>query len=508
MAALKDVDLYHSADDTAYADVMIEGHRETYPVKSRQFQNYLRRQYFLITKSAPGAEALSTVIGTAEAQAAYSPYQHEVYIRVANVGDRVFLDLGDATHRVVEITENGWDILDVPPNDVRFRRPRGMKALPEPKKSNLDAVTRLEPLYRLMNLKDKDEFVLTVAWILAALHGKGPFPVASITAEQGSAKSTRARLMRSTFDAHAVLLRSPFREMREGHIAMKNTYVVAVDNLSSLPQWLSDMHCCASTGGGSTYRSLYTDEDETFFDLKRPQILNGIEDVAIRADLADRSIFFAPKPISDEDRLTEEELWADFNAVHADLLGALLDVLSHGLSRRHVIKPKNLPRMADFTTLMMACETALWPEGTFRAAYDLNLAEVTATVLSADLVASAVRDLMQDRSRWEGTATALLQVLRGVAGEQATKAPNWPRNGFALSTRLRRGASNLRKIGVAIEFGHDGTKQRSRRIVITAPGEPTQAANGRTVPNGAAAEPKKSEHGGRGGRGGRQYRPL
>jgi len=74
MAALKDVDLYHSADDTAYADVMIEGHRETYPVKSRQFQNYLRRQYFLITKSAPGAEALRTVIGTAEAQAAYSPY--------------------------------------------------------------------------------------------------------------------------------------------------------------------------------------------------------------------------------------------------------------------------------------------------------------------------------------------------------------------------------------------------------------------------------------------------
>ena len=173
MAALKDVDLYHSADDTAYADVMIEGHRETYPVKSRQFQNYLRRQYFLITKSAPGAEALRTVIGTAEAQAAYSPYQHEVYIRVANVGDRVFLDLGDATHRVVEITENGWDILDVPPNDVRFRRPRGMKALPEPKKSNLDAVTRLEPLYRLMNLKDKDEFVLTVAWILAALTARG-----------------------------------------------------------------------------------------------------------------------------------------------------------------------------------------------------------------------------------------------------------------------------------------------------------------------------------------------
>ena len=73
MAALKDVDLYHSADDTAYADVMIDGHRETYPVKGGQFKKYLRRQYFLITESAPRTEALSTVIGTAEAQAAYCP---------------------------------------------------------------------------------------------------------------------------------------------------------------------------------------------------------------------------------------------------------------------------------------------------------------------------------------------------------------------------------------------------------------------------------------------------
>jgi hypothetical protein len=110
------------------------------------------------------------------------------------------------------------------------------------------------------------------------------------------------------------------------------------------------------------------------------------------------------------------------------------------------------------------------------------------------LVASAVRDLMQDRRRWEGTATALLQVLREEAGEQATKAPNWPRNGQALSTRIRRVASNLRKIGIAIEFGNDDTKQRSRRIVIAAPGEAAQAANERTVkPNGAAAEPMKPD---------------
>ena len=53
MAALKGVYLYHSADDTAYADVMIDGHRETYPVKSGQFKKYLRRQYFLSNEKRP-----------------------------------------------------------------------------------------------------------------------------------------------------------------------------------------------------------------------------------------------------------------------------------------------------------------------------------------------------------------------------------------------------------------------------------------------------------------------
>ena len=301
-----------------------------------------------------------------------------------------------------------------------------MRALPEPKKSNLEPLIRLQPLYKLLHLANDDdgyEFVLTVAWILAALLRQRPFPVASMTAEQGSAKSMRARLMRSIFDPHAVLLRSPFREMREGHIAMKNCYTVAVDNLSSLPQWLSDLHCCAATGGGSTYRALYTDEDEAFFDIQRPQILNGIEDVAVRADLADRSIFYHAEADFRRRAPARRRAMGSLQEAHPDILGALLDVVAHGLSRIHSIKANKLPRMADFMKWMLACETALWPEGTFEAAYATNLAEVTATVLALDYVAGAVRDLMLDRQVWEDTPTALLAVLREMAGERGDAIP-------------------------------------------------------------------------------------
>jgi hypothetical protein len=37
-------------------------------------------------------------------------------------------------------------------------------------------------------------------------------------------------------------------------------------------------------------RQLNTDEEEQFFDAQRPVILNGIEDIALNPDLADRAI--------------------------------------------------------------------------------------------------------------------------------------------------------------------------------------------------------------------------
>ena len=73
-----------------------------------------------------------------------------------------------------------------------------------------------------------------------------------------------------------------------------------------------DLLCCFATGGGNAYRTLYTDEDEHLFNIKRPQIVNGIEDVAVRADLADRALFLTPAPITESERRPEDELWAEF----------------------------------------------------------------------------------------------------------------------------------------------------------------------------------------------------
>src|SRR5206468_11391963 len=99
----------------------------------------------------------------------------------------------------------------------------------------------------------------------------------------------------------------------------------AFDNLSQLPTWLSDALCRLASGGSFAVRQLYTDEDEVLFRASRPLLVNGIEDVISRADLADRAIFLMLAPIGEQQRRAETELWREFEVARPRILGALLD---------------------------------------------------------------------------------------------------------------------------------------------------------------------------------------
>ena len=109
--------------------------------------------------------------------------------------------------------------------------------------------------------------------------------------------------------------------------------MLAFDNVSGLPGWISDTLCRLATGGGFAVRQLYTDQDEVLFDATRPVILNGIEDIVTRPDLADRALFLTLEPIPEERRRPEAELWAAFEAERPRILGVLLDAVVEGLKR-------------------------------------------------------------------------------------------------------------------------------------------------------------------------------
>ena len=305
-----------------------------------------------------------------------------------------------------------------------------------------------------------------VAWALAVLRNKGPYPALVLSGEQGSAKSTFSAILRSLLDPNSAPLRALPREDRDLFTAASNGHVLAFDNVSGLPAWISDTLCRLATGGGFAVRQLYTDQDEVLFDAARPVILNGIEDIVTRPDLADRAVFLTLEPIPEERRRPEAELWAAFEAERARLLGVLLNVVVEGLSRLpHTHLPK-LPRMADFALWASACETAIWPAGTFWSAYCGNRDEAVEGVIDADPVAAAVRALMTGQTEWTGTASDLLGALGEAAGERIAKSKTLPDSPRALSGRVRRAATFLRKIGIEVSFEREG-RARTRIIRIT-----------------------------------------
>ena len=442
-------ELFHAPDGTGLADLNVNGHRETWPIRTKSFRRWLVRRFYEATDGAPSSEALQSALNVIEAKAQFDAPERAVYVRVGSLDGRLYLDLGDKAWQAVEIDATGWHVIDNPP--VRFRRAAGMQPLPRPVSGG-----SVEVLRSFLNVQSDTDFVLVVAWALACLRNRGPYPVIVLSGEQGSAKSTFSRILRTLLDPSTAPLRALPREDRDLFIAASNSHVLVFDNVSGLPAWISDTLCRLATGGGFAVRQLYTDQDEVLFDAARPVVLNGIEDIVTRPDLADRALFLTLDPIPEECRRSETELWAAFEAERSRILGALLDAVVEGLKRLSGIHLPKLPRMADFALWATACETAFRPAGTFLTAYSGNHDEAIEGVIDADPIAIAVRGFMAQRTRWTGTASELAVVLANAADQRIINSKVWPSTPSALTSRLRRSAGFLRKVGIEIEKSREG----------------------------------------------------
>ena len=441
---------------------MIEGHRETWPIRSKRFRAFLRRCYYQATGEAASAAEIRSALDLLEARAQFDGPERTVHIRTAEHAGHIYLDLADEHWRAVDIGPDGWRVIECPP--VRFRRPAGMLPLPVPERGG-----SIETLSSFLNLASRNDFVLIVAWLLAALRSRGPYPLLAISGEQGSAKTVLSKLLKALIDPNAAPVRSLSREERELMIAANNGYLLAFDNLSGLPNWLSDALCRLATGGSFAVRQLYTDDEEMLFEAARPILLNGIEEVVSRPDLGDRAIFLTLAPIGEAQRRSESELWREFEIARPRILGALLDAVVHGLRAMGRVHLDRLPRMADFALWATACETALWPAGTFARAYAANRRAAIESIIEADPIATCVRAIMADRTMWTGSASDLLRLCAESTRDDISSGTAWAKNPRALAGRLRRAQTFLRTLGIEITFSREGrTGTRMIRVSTSA----------------------------------------
>ena len=95
--------LFHASDGTGFADLIIDGHRETWPLRSKRFQGWLRQHYYERTWDAPSRAALNAALNVLEAQAQFDGPQRKVSVRLAEQDGLIYLDLADEFWRCIEI---------------------------------------------------------------------------------------------------------------------------------------------------------------------------------------------------------------------------------------------------------------------------------------------------------------------------------------------------------------------------------------------------------------------
>jgi hypothetical protein len=440
-----DAELFHSPDGEGFATLEIDAHRETWPLRTKTFRRWLARRFYTEHDKAPGTQAIQDAINVLESQAQFDGPEYPVFTRLADHHGAIYLNLANEAWEAVEITATGWRVVAEPP--VKFRRMRGMLPLPPPVGGG--SLAELRPL---LNISDDRDWILLKAWLIQALRPKGPYPTLTVHGEQGSAKSTLLRLLRALIDPNTAPLRAEPRDGRDLIIAATNGWIIGLDNLSHLAPWLSDALCRLSTGGGFATRELYTDTEEVLFDAQRPVILNGIEELATRGDLLDRAIILYLPAIHEAQRRPEAELWRDFEAMRAKVLGALLDAVSAALGHVGVVTLPGLPRMADFAVWAAAAGPALgYNAEAFMQAYTGNRQDANELILEASLLTPFLRSIAE--GGFTGTATALLQHVNGKAPEETRRQKGWPGNAKGLSNSLRRLAPNLRAVGIDVQFG-------------------------------------------------------
>ena len=462
VALAQDLQLWHTPDGIGFATFRVNGHDEHWSLRSRTFKSFLQRAFYRAEGMSASSEPLNSALGVLEGMALHEGREHVTQARLAGASDAhpglSYLDLANEAWEAVEIDPSGWRVVPSEVCPVRFLRCKGMRPMPEPERGG-----SLEELRPFLNVEDDDDFVLVIGWLVGALRAAGPYPILNLHGEQGSGKTEQARLLRALIDPNAAPVRAEPKDGRDLMVAARNGWVIALDNLSHLSPWLSDALCRLSTGGGFSTRSLYTDDQEMIFDAQRPMILTGINEIATRGDLLDRSIGLTLPRIPDNRRRPESDLWGDFEAVRPRILGALLDAVAAGMRNERHVRLDRHPRMADFARWVAAAEEELpWQEGTFLRAYTSNRASANETALEASPVAAEVLRLVANCEAWQGPAAELLRVLEKRADEKVVKGQTWPKNPRALSAALRRLAPNLRADGTSVEFFEDSRPKQIR----------------------------------------------
>lgn len=441
----------HLATDGTVFAVPLDGPKLTFPLRGGKvsLRATLAREYFRRHHKAATQQALTDALMVLDGIGQeYDPEQ--VHLRVGRARGAVWLDLGDHTGRAVRIDGTGWSVEDDVP--LYFRRTSLTGPLPVPARGG-----DIGALWSRLNV-DQTDRPLILAAAVAALIPEVPHVIIGFFGEQGSAKTTAGKTIAKLIDPSAVPVRKAPKDGESWVTAASGSWVVCLDNLSYLPDWLSDALCRASTGDGDVRRKLYTDGELIVFSFLRVIIVTGIDLGAVNGDFADRLLHITLTPLSEDTRLNDEALWKLWDIEHPKLLGALMDLTARVLRVLPSVEIGSKPRMADYFDILAAVDAVLGTDGVTR--YRQKVGAIATDSLTGDPFIIAMIDIFANTylDTFTGTSRELLHLVEPDDKKRWRQPKAWPANAREVTRLLHRQAPVMRKAGwTADELppGHD-----------------------------------------------------
>ncbi|NDG65134.1 MAG: ATP-binding protein, partial [Planctomycetes bacterium] len=346
-------------------------------------------------------DALATLLGEA-----MNTEPQTVWIRVGPYANGIVLDLGTLDGSAVVVDATGWRIVERSP--ILFQRTALSGALPTPITGG-----SLDSLRDLLNVSSTTWPIL-LGYMVTALIPEIPHPILMLGGGQGTGKSTAAKFICKLLDPSDAINKGQPRDPESWATMASNSWTILIDNVSSIPAWMSDSLCKAVTGDGFIKRALYTNNEPLVLSFLRVIMLTSIDAGALRGDLGERLVLVDLEPIHESKRKTDKELNRMYDAAQPAILGALLDLLVQVMSKLETVKVPRLPRMADFAKVLAAMDTATGMGSL--AIYETQGNRIAGEVIESDPYGSAIVRFMEKRQDWSGTLDELLHAITPFDG--------------------------------------------------------------------------------------------
>lgn len=417
---------------------------QTFAIKSVDFQEFLF-SFFSENEVHISDRTLQDVLSVLRGKAFRSKIKTNVFIRVGFSGNDLFIDLNNKDTQFVKISNGTWTIS----NECQLPFLRSTKQLPLPLPIRTSKDAFMDLFQKQFNLRRPQEILLLLTAILKAINlDKGAYVLMVLIGQMGSGKSTASNIIKSLVDPTEPLLLAPPKSSDDILAVTGASHFIAIDNISGMTSEMSDIFCRIVYGTGTSKRKLYTDNTEALYKSFNPILFNGISDISERPDFQDRSIIFEMAKISFENRKSEAEIKAEFEAAHPILLGGLYTLLAECRMVLTSVRTTGLNRMTEFHRMGIALEQVLGlAEGEFTRRYDKAILDIRRDqfweneicCLIYEFLTTAPKGFLSEGTRptkLEGTALEILRILNRKAG--SNRSYNLPKTPQGLSKVLAR----------------------------------------------------------------------